>query len=341
MGDGAGVSRLIYGYANGVARGPRRTRFDNTAARLVDRSLGALGAAGPCLLVSGFWRSGTTWLQETLATALGAKTVFEPLSPMEPARRAALAAQNPDDSEDLMQATIPGPLAVDADDWRYLDRTCRGSLATEYLMSCRRDVAESFRRDIVVKDVRLQANLAAFHRRHDVPVVHVRRHPCAVVASLAAANWHWSFANVTLAALLPRLGPVLAAGERDDLVERFDTDPGARIATFWAVTERLAAAELADQPWGALVSYEAFALAPYKVLDQLCGRLRLRQTSPVDASTPSASVSPEAFAAYRTPPQERWRSQLSGTDAARIRAIADAVYPDWQAADIDHATPNG
>ena len=189
MGNAKGVSRLIYGYANGVARGPRRTAVENAAARAIDRSLGHLGAARPRLLVSGFWRSGTTWLQESLSTALGAKTVFEPLSPMEPLRRAALLRLHPHDTEDLRQATIPGACPDDAGFWRYLGRTCRGRVATEYLMSCRRDMAESFRRDIVVKDVRLQANLAEFHRRFGVPIVHVRRHPCAVVASLIAADW--------------------------------------------------------------------------------------------------------------------------------------------------------
>ena len=333
MGDAAGVSRLIYGYANGVARGRRRTAFDNAAARLVDRSLGQLGAAHPRLLVSGFWRSGTTWLQEMLGTALGAKTVFEPLSPMEPVRCAALLAQYPDDTEDLRQATVPGPCPDDAGFWRYLGRTCHGSLATEYLMSCRRDVAESFRRDIVVKDVRLQANLAEFHRRFGVPVVHVRRHPCAVVASLVAADWHWSFANVTLAALLPRLGSAVPDHARLRLLTRFDADPVDRIAACWAVTERAAAAALEAQPWGALVAYEAFAAAPRQVLDTLCGRLRLRQVAAVDFSAPSASVSPEAFAAYGAPPRERWRAQLTERDIERVCAVADDVFPQWRTLD--------
>ena len=33
------------------------------------------------LLINGFWRSGTTWLQQTLVEALHAKSLFEPFSP--------------------------------------------------------------------------------------------------------------------------------------------------------------------------------------------------------------------------------------------------------------------
>jgi hypothetical protein len=51
------------------------------AARAVDLITGRLGAARPVVFVSGFWRSGTTWMQELLAKSLHAKTVFEPLLP--------------------------------------------------------------------------------------------------------------------------------------------------------------------------------------------------------------------------------------------------------------------
>ena len=76
----------------------------------IDRGLAALGIARPLLIVSGFWRSGTTWLQECLAESLGAKTVFEPLSPMEPKRRAALGGAFA--AGDARPALVPGPEPV-------------------------------------------------------------------------------------------------------------------------------------------------------------------------------------------------------------------------------------
>ena len=327
--DRGGASRLIYGYAGGAKRGARGTALAVAAARGIDQGLGAMRLARPVLLVSGFWRSGTTWLQECMAVALGAKTVFEPLSPMEGRRAAHLKRLYPADDEDLCQATIPGPWPAEDEAWTYLDRACASRFASEYLMSCRRTVAESFRLGIVVKDVRLQANLPAFHARYGTPVIHVRRHPCAVVASLITANWHWSFERAPLAMLLPRLGGALSEAERARALS-FDTDALHRIAALWAVTERLAATHLAGRAWGALASYERFSADPAAVMAELCRALGLVQRTAVDFSQPSASVHPEAFAAYGTAPRERWRTLLSPDEINAVHAVADAIYPDWR-----------
>ena len=200
--SGHGASRLIYGYAKGRQHGPRRTALGVATATAIDRALGHGGATRPVLLVSGFWRSGTTWIQESLAAALTAKTVFEPLAPMDAAAKELLRRRFPDDTEDLRQATVLGPCPFDDPLWAVLGDAATGRLATSYLLSCRQTVAESLRTRSVVKDVRLQANLAAFHHRFGTPVLHVRRHPCAVAASLIAADWHWSFARADLATSL-------------------------------------------------------------------------------------------------------------------------------------------
>lgn len=325
----AGASRLIYGVANGQRLGPRRTTFAIKAATALDKALAIAGVARPVLLVSGFWRSGTTWLQESLAIALGAKTIFEPLAPMEPGIRQALAARFGNMNEDILQAAIPGPLAFDDPLWRDLDRAVFGRNATAYLLSCRRDAAESLRSKIVVKDVRLQANLAAAYHRYGLPAVHVRRHPCATVASLIAADWHWSFERAPLETLLPRLGAALDPSLRV-LALGFDTDRLSRIAAFWAVTERIAEAYLAQMPWGALLSYERFAAEPEAALAAICARLDFRVTSRVDFNQPSASVHPDAFAAYAAAPAERWRGLLSPQQRDRVLTIADALHPGWR-----------
>ena len=324
-----GDSRLVYGYTRGVRRGPRRAALAISAARLIDGTLGRAGLARPRLLVSGFWRSGTTWLQESLAEALGGKTVFEPLSPMEPRRRAAMTHRYPEDTEDLLQATVPGPQTPGGPFWADLDRACTGAHPTTYLLSCRRTVAESLRRTIVVKDVRLQANLAAFHLRYGTPIVHVRRHPCAVVASLVAADWHWSFARAPLASLLPRLSTALGDDERAAAL-RYDTDVLCRIAAFWAVTERIATAALGGQPWAMVLPYERFAAEPDVVMARICQTLALARRRSVDLSAPSASVDPEIFAAYGAPPRERWRTLLSPSEIDRIESVVDAIYPTWR-----------
>ena len=323
------VNRLVYGYAGGLRHGQRRTALAISTARLIDGALGRCGLAHPAVLVSGFWRSGTTWLQESLAATLGGKTVFEPLSPLEPHRHTVMLRHDPDDSEDLRQATIPGPQGQHSDFWTSMDRACTGVHASPYLLSCRQGVGESLRRKVVVKDVRLQANLAAFHDRYHTPVVHIRRHPCAVVASLVAADWHWSLARVKLADLLPRLAHALSEADRAVALS-FDTDAISRIAAFWAVTERIAAEALRGQTWGAVLNYERFALDPADGLARICERLAITPRYRVDVAAPSASVDPNVFASYETSPSERWRRHLPQGEIDKIEGAADTIFPRWR-----------
>ena len=320
--DERGTTRTIVRLGDatvaGRARHPWAVAAGLAAAGLVDAGLGLSRLARPVVVVNGFWRSGTTWLQECLAESLGAKSIFEPLSPQEPRRRAALAPRFLGD-EDALQAFIPGPIPEGASEWRGFEAACRGLHGGAFLLSCRASLGESARTAIVVKDVRLHRNLAEVHRRLGVPVVHLRRHPCAVAASLIAADWHWSFARVRLA----RLAPEASA------LHPYDTDGLSRIAAYWAHVERQAAQALAGQAWGRTVAYEALAADPGAVVADLCGWLGLRRRGTPDFSRPAASVHPDVFAARVAAP-EPWRRTLSEAEIQRVERIADAVFPDWR-----------
>ena len=305
----AGRPRRPWAVAGGLA-----------AAGLVDAGLGLSGLARPIVVVSGFWRSGTTWLQECLAESLGAKTIFEPLSPQEPRRRAALERRFAGD-EDALQAFIPGPWPAAAAEWRSFAAASRGLHGGAFLLSCRGGIAESARTAVVVKDVRLHRNLASVHRRLGVPVVHLRRHPCAVAASLVAADWHWSFSRVRLERLLPEAPELLP----------YDTDVLSRIAAYWAHVERHATQALAGHAWGRIVAYEDLVDDPGGTVRGLCAWLGRRQRGRPDYARPAASIHPDAFAA-RTAAPEPWRATLSGAEAGRIAGIADALFPAWRGA---------
>ncbi len=290
------------------------------AALLLDRAMARFGLARPVLLVSGFWRSGATFVQERLADALGAKTVFEPLSPEDPRRGAALAERFPGD-EAAARAYIPGPGMEGDALWASLDGAVTGRSGGPSLLTCRRHVGESFRRGIVVKDVRLQFNLGRVHGRYGVPVVHVRRHPCATVASLLAADGEATFGHVRLVDLMrgvaDRLPPGYPIGEA--LLSEFDTDALSRMAAVWAVTERFADLTLAGEPWGRIVRFEDVVADPgrrFADLTRWLGRKAVRL--PISRGN-----------ARTARPRERWRQMLSTGEVARIVEVVTCLYPEY------------
>ena len=307
------VRRLIAGDFDGTRGGPLGTRLAIHGARAVDWSLARLRAARPVVLVSGFWRSGTTWVQECLAEAAGAKTVFEPLSPLDPRRRAMLSAF--DLPYDCLQAAMPGPLREDDPLWDFLDHACTGRHTSNFTLNCRSSMRDSFATRIVVKDVRLPFNLDGFHRRFRVPVLHLRRHPCAGAASLLAADWDWSFSRVRLDDLLP------PSRDRHIVLRECDGDALSRVAAWWAVTERHAAETLAGRAWAHEALYEAVAADPVPAFASLCAGLGLVQHRPPRFTRVSASTVGAAS------PRDRWRTSLSRDQIARVEAIVSAIRP--------------
>ena len=318
--QGKRALRLTDETIEGRRRPASWVRMTVAGALAVDRGMATLGLSRPVLVVSGFWRSGTTWLQECFADSLGAKTVFEPLSPMEPRRRLMLGDTFA--TEDALQAFVPGP-DQDATLWTFLDAAACGRTGSRFSLSCRRSLWESFRTGIVVKDVRLHRNLCAVHERFAVPVVHVRRHPCAVVASLRAANWHWSFDRLSL------LDGPLPHGDPEFLRE-CDTDPLSRLTAVWALHEREAASALQGRPWACEMTYEAMVRAPRRQIAAAGERLGLRLARDAASERPSASIDPTAFASVATRRSDFWRTALAEPEIARIEQIASTIYPGWR-----------
>jgi hypothetical protein len=293
-------------------------RREEPLAGLVDWTTARLGRARPVVLVSGFWRSGTTWLQELLAAGIGAKTVFEPLSPQN-ARRSDMLQRAGIARHDVREALIPGPAAPTDPMWRYLDAAFSGAYGSNFTRACRQSVRESLLTTIVVKDVRLQFNLDRAHERYRLPVIHIRRHPGAAIASLLAQRWTWSLRDVSLHDLVPDRFAELAA---------FDGDAISRLAAYWAVTEKYVDATLEKRAWATTVTYEDAVAAPGPVVSTLCDFIGRTQTKIPDFHAPSASHFGQADLAFAARP-DRWKETLGAADIERIRSIVATIYPEY------------
>jgi len=307
--------------------GSQAATFQNKVAvktaKMLDWGMAVSHRTKPVVLVSGFWRSGTTWLQEMLADSIGAKTVFEPLAPANPRLIAMLKRIFPD-SPDCREALIPGPRPDDNAFWRYLDDALIGKYSCHFMLSCRQKVSEALLDRIVVKDVRLQFNLEHIHARYGLPVIHLRRNPFAVAASLLAADWQWSFERVRLADLFsePFAAPLLAELP-GDVAEAIDRDALSRIAAYWAITERFIDETLGNKDWARVLSYERVRKAPQRELSNVCAWLGIDPIRMADADAPSASTHP---ASTRQAPG-RQRRTLSEAQLAWVGEIVTQIYP--------------
>lgn len=304
------------------------------AARAVDLTAAQLRWARPAVAVTGFWRSGTTWLQQSLAATLRGKSIFEPLSPDIPGY-AALLGRFALGSRAARHAFVPFlDTTTDAATWRYLDRAFAGSSQGGFALLSRRHVHEAFRRDVVVKCVRMSFGQSAVHERYGVPVIHLRRHPCAVVASLLQTRWSWSFEDVRLADILAPLDIEARRSLEAQVPElehgllHHDRDAISRIAAFWAITERYVDQRLNGRPWAQILTYERLGAHPKAVMGELCGFFgRPRDDVVVTGDSP---VTETASAGLR--PQMRidaWRGQLPANSIARVRAIVTELFPGY------------
>jgi len=288
------------------------------AAVLADSLVASLGRAQPVVLINGFWRSGTTWLQESLAESLSAKTVFEPLSPEGPHRRRVLRAAGIDNLI-LQHALIHGAAAPNDSLWTYLDDAITGKTGDFATLICRNSLNESWRRLIIAKEVRLHFNLRAAHDRYGLPIVHIRRHPAAVVSSLLNIHWGRMFDTVRLAQLLP---------DRAAELQTFDQDVISRISAYWAVTERFVDQTIAGAPWAKIISYEEAVATPDKTITHLCNFIGQPQRKFPNFGTASSSSVHKSASDFRPKPA-RWRDTLSNAEIERIRSTVSQLYPEF------------
>jgi hypothetical protein len=304
-------------------------------ARYADR-LVALGVdPSRTLVVSGFWRSGTTWLQESLAQLLGAKTVFEPFHFEVPAAWALLSRNQPVvKPSPVLELHMPycGDAELSGELRAVFAGALRGTLAGRGTRLLRTDPRECLRRRVLVKLVRGHLCLRAAQRTFGMPIIHVYRDPRGVVASVLQTGWDWLFDHLRLAEQLlePRDGRAAAFEPWREAIEEYDAqDRIARLAAYWAITERYLRDSLLSGAGGSgrclFVSYEELCRKREDFLHETLARLDLpaptsRRRSVLDRESLSTSESRRGATL-----EDRllgWRKQLTPAQSSTIAEIA-------------------
>jgi len=277
----------------------------------------------PPIILSGFWRSGTTWIQQVIAESICAKTQFEPLEPN------ALLPLHGGANFDLIQgAYIPLTWDVFSEkDCRFLDLAFKGvsPKRSGFNYLARTSFKECFSDRVVVKFVRAQFILPVLMQRYGAQgVIHISRHPMAVIQSLMNAKWEWDFADIDLSDLYWRENELSICPLWEELKVYKNAPKEEKIAALWALSER----EVRQSENIFFVKYEELLKEPDIGFANLLKTLGLQVHKEVDYSKDSPVTALNRVGASLEERLNSWRTNMPHDTQIKVRAVLRNLWPE-------------
>ena len=293
-------------------------------------------------LIAGSGRSGTTWIQDALATANGLRPVFEPLHPHVSeigdryAHRAIASDHDEPELRQFLEEVCAGRRHVlwttyrrqvrwlfppPAEFWSKHDagRVWRhwGKFLKDFPMLA----VAGRRRDPLVKCIRANLMLGWLSRNCGWKVVLVIRHPGAVIESELRGSWNARFAldRFRNDARLKEL----TFGRYAGLLSR-DLKPVEALAARWAI-ENQWVAEAAASNGVTVVFYERLRTSPEREWERIRRALSLPKVPAMDIlERPSQQSSPnKSGARAKEATDPRWIHALTAGHLAMIQGVLD------------------
>lgn len=321
-----------------MAVSPARSRLtapEASAAHDLDCEVAGNVNPGDTLVVSGFARSGTTWLQQSLAAILNAKTVFEPFHHLAPTAEPIHAGLKlTGTSIHVRELCFPycrEPKLPDGALRDAFSQSLRSVVPGFAVRILRSGVEESRRTRVVMKTVRSHLCLRSAQNTFSMPVVHISRDPRAVLASIRMTDWGWLYDHLSLSGQLLEIPDGRAGffGQwRDEILEYDRRDTLTRVVAYWAMTERfLAQSYDKDAPQGRtwFLSFDHLCEQPDAVLEPMFKALGVGTSSDRVASALGQDSAMTSRTRIGIPVEERvtgWRKILTGDEITTIESIA-------------------
>lgn len=295
------------------------------------------------IVVTGFWRSGTTWLQESLSRLCGAKTVFEPLHPSLETYRQAIRADHilPKYDRDYLDLHMPyvrtGALAR-SKIGNYLRLGMRSLIPGLHVRNARpsRDsnsrmkrikgrVRTALRTRIVFKTVRCHFLIGELQQLFGSPLmVHIRRDPRAIIASMRRESWldHWAGTlSLTDQLIRPKDGRIEYLGRWFDDIRQIDQqDVVARWAAYWALMERFVK-EIPEHDPRVVLQYEGLVRGGAAYLSEQLGSFLGRDITPEILRKDSATTSKERMKSSAKDRIRGWEKVLEDDEIEQIEQV--------------------
>lgn len=184
------------------------------------------------VLLTGFWRSGTTWLQQSVQDRTGAQCIFEPFSP---ACGHTWGGFHKYDDNPNHHVYMPADMnSLTEGDHVNLKRSFDGVAPNGYGYILSPDFSDALSRTVLVKSTRLGFILPEIIDLYKVRTLHIRRHPAAVFCSLLNTNWSWKFSDVRFSEVYANH---IAPNPYIEKLMEFDQNSVMRFAALWALSE--------------------------------------------------------------------------------------------------------
>ena len=295
-------------------------------------------------LIAGSGRSGTTWVQDALATANGLRPVFEPLHPDVSAvgKRYAHRALAPDESHPELRRFLEGVcFGRNQSLWTTYRKQRRWLFPPREKFSTLHDASRVYRHwrkllaDIpsltrmsrgrvpLIKCIRANLMLGWLSRQFACSTVLLVRHPGAVAESKLQGYW-----NVPAVLASYRGDPgfhELTGGRYHSLLNR-DLTPVEGMAALWVI-ENQYAIEHAARDGVTVTFYECLTSRPDLEWQRICRALGLSNVPPREVIAKPSQQSSPAFSssegvAANTP---RWMRSLSSEQKEQIQEVLKQV----------------
>ena len=321
-----------------MAVSPARSRLTASQASAAhDLDCEVAGDVNPSetLVVSGFARSGTTWLQQSLAAVLESKTVFEPFHHLAPTAAPIHAALNiSDKSIHFRELCFPycrEPRLPDGPLFDAFSQSLRSVVPGFAVRILRTGLEDSLRSKVVVKMVRGHLCLRSAQNTFSMPVVHIYRDPRAVLASIRMTDWGWLYDHLSLRGQLLEIddGRVEYFGQwRDEILEYDQQDTLTRVVAYWALTERFLAESYdrdghRHRTW--FLCFDQLCEQPDVALEPMFTVLGVGASSGQVASALGRDSAMTSWTRVGIPLEERvtgWRKILTRGEISTIESIA-------------------
>lgn len=309
--------------------------FDSYAGFFIDRVLRK--SVKKKIIINGFWRSGTTWLQSQICASVKGKSVFEPFGPYVNNDEIYIKSGflKSDLSKEFQSAFMPYISLKDKSSSLniFIDSSLNANIESKVIRRLRPSFLSSFRTIVVCKFVRGSLLLPYLIREYpEVPIIHIYRDPRAVITSITRNGWGYWFENFSLQEHFLNMND----GRSDyfnnfkKLIHKYDSyDAQSRICAYWCLTEKFIIENVTDEKNFLRVSYDELINTDFNIVKSFLSNYNIKWQNKNYKEKSSATTNQDRKILSSKEKRDSWKKELEPNLKKKIEDIVSEFGLDF------------